>query len=545
MFSCVPNRRFKINQVVVDDCYQPPQQSYEKGIISTERTFVEFHGKFRRILLWVFKFILFTERLKQKKFVLSHTWVNKDVPDINGRKRNFLGKYFQENRLQLQTFMSPVAKNRRGISPNLFLDAVFIDYMDFPEGIAPTIEVFPEEIDENCRNLPLFVLPTHSHYFQRSWCVSELLMNMLSGVSPKVPISFEIPLFFPSLDEEESCFSMIYDRFPSACHPFLTLLFRLFGSKVSRKEDITILSAMLSRTIDALTVTSLSNVMKWKPDRCLRWEPECYSGYQRYNEDDVNEGDQVEFDFFLLRELITCQLKKKMEELVDLRPRSMKRKDSSVANTATSSPRQGSGGIKHDFQANDCEDEDDYRFCCLSCSSFQSYSAYSDCDYCIHCSFEHLDFLLMKEFLLRNYRLQQVAQQQPQQQPVTYSLLEKSISYAVKMKYLSLGMISSFPAKNILTSDNESKSALFHYEDDEEEEGAFNFQKRVKGHVHEPRRKNSQEREEERISMFREDFHLDKLTIESFLHILSESTSYAHFMLSLYSTVTILETIAL
>jgi hypothetical protein len=232
----------------------------------------------QRILSLFFKFNILIERLKQKKFVLSHTWINKDVPDINGRKRNFLGKYFQENRLQLQTFMGSSVNNRRGVSPNSFLDAVFIDYMDFPEGKATSSEVFPEEIDENCRNLPLFVLPTHPHYFNRSWCVSELLMNMLSGISPKVPVLFEIPLFLPSLDEEESCFSLIYDRFPSAFHPFLTLLFRLFGSNVSRKEDIMILSAMLNRTIDGLTVKSLSNVMKWKPDRCLRWEPECEKG---------------------------------------------------------------------------------------------------------------------------------------------------------------------------------------------------------------------------------------------------------------------------
>jgi hypothetical protein len=402
----------------------------------------------QRILSLFFKFNILIERLKQKKFVLSHTWINKDVPDSNGRKRNFLGKYFQENRLQLQTFMGSSVNNRRGVSLNSFLDAVFIDYMDFPEGKATSSEVFPEEIDENCRNLPLFVLPTHPHYFNRSWCVSELLMNMLSGISPKVPVLFEIPLFLPSLDEEESCFSMIYDRFPSAFHPFLTLLFRLFGSKVSRKEDTTILSAMLNRTIDGLTVKTLSNVMKWKPDRCLRWEPECYPGYQRYNEIDANENNQVEFDFFLLRDLITNQLKKKMEELVDLRQRKVKRNDSTVANTACSSPRQGSGGIKQETTVNEEDnEEDDYRFCCLSCSSFQSYSSslYDDCDYCIHCSFEHLDYLLMKEYLLRNYHLQ------PQlQQSITYSLLEKSISYAVKMNYLSSEMIStSFPTERI------------------------------------------------------------------------------------------------
>jgi len=208
---------------------------------------------------------------KLKTHALSHTWIGEGDFDRDNRKILFL----------TETLHIPE-------------ENVLIDYRDFDQDKDKKFKI-PEELKEAMDKCfctkQVIVLPTHDHYLKRTWCITELLLTMISGIDPLVPISFQFP------DSSDFIPASVYEVCDPKLHKLITLLGLFATSKFTDEKDLNVITSLLVGMITKMTPERLALATKWNVRKELDWS---WESYPPLNDSNNKPLDLLKFNIWLL-----------------------------------------------------------------------------------------------------------------------------------------------------------------------------------------------------------------------------------------------------
>ena len=184
-------------------------------------------------------------------WVLSHTWVADGTPDgDDGPNKPSKLKWLEQN-------LNTMCPNKGWTVNNGFMD-----WRDLPPNSMKEVKA---AVNDLYSSLPMLIMPSHKAYFYRGWCLTELLLNMLSGKTPLVPPGFDIPL---AEDVMELIFPLLLAE---KLRKFARLFFCWSKAKVTVGKDAAELNDMLCESIKNAEHDDLKHALIWAIDQRLQW----------------------------------------------------------------------------------------------------------------------------------------------------------------------------------------------------------------------------------------------------------------------------------